>query len=427
MSHRIDCWNITSYMLNCYKILGVKDFSSLDEIKTAYRKLSKKFHPDVNDGDKFFEEKFKELQNAYEILTDTAQKKIHDERLRQTQGSPDIFDTGQQKKQTNKDNSRPTTAATNGKNQQAHGGAEQKKPSAGTSETQTTRQPQKKQYASIVLGILTTIVIATIIALVNNTKRDSIEYNSSKNRAITPAQYPDQVRQEVSDKLPKSKPNEISVNDNALDNTTAPSDTYFHLGSNKQTVLQIQGNPTTVNKIEAIGIETWYYGLSSVTFKNGRVSEFSNSGDNLQVRMSTTRTTESTLTFFTIGSIKDQVLAVQGQPTSISKIDAIGIETWYYGLNSVTFKNGRVHEYSNSGGDLQIRMTASGTKSKMSDYYTIGSTKNQVLEVQGTPTEITKIEAIGVETWFYGLSSITFKNGRVSEYSNTGGNLLIRS
>ena len=46
-------------MDNYYKILGVVNFASLDEIKMAYRKLSKKLHPDVNDGDKFFEEKFK--------------------------------------------------------------------------------------------------------------------------------------------------------------------------------------------------------------------------------------------------------------------------------------------------------------------------------------------------------------------------------
>ena len=69
-------------MDNYYKILGVKDFASLDEIKTAYRKLSMKFHPDVNDGDKFFEERFKEIQNAYEILTDSNRKRMHDAKLR---------------------------------------------------------------------------------------------------------------------------------------------------------------------------------------------------------------------------------------------------------------------------------------------------------------------------------------------------------
>jgi len=57
-----------------FKILGLQFGASDEEIKTAYRKLSKKFHPDVNEGDPFFAEKFKELQEAYEILTDPKQK-----------------------------------------------------------------------------------------------------------------------------------------------------------------------------------------------------------------------------------------------------------------------------------------------------------------------------------------------------------------
>mgnify|MGYP001244710124 CR=1 FL=1 len=70
-------------MDNYYKILGVKNFASLDEIKTAYRKLSKKFHPDLNDGDKFFEEKFKELQFVYETLSEANRRNIYDANLKE--------------------------------------------------------------------------------------------------------------------------------------------------------------------------------------------------------------------------------------------------------------------------------------------------------------------------------------------------------
>ncbi len=55
-------------MKNYYQILGIKRESSIDDIKTAYRKLAKKFHPDKNEGDKFFEDRFKEIQESYEIL-----------------------------------------------------------------------------------------------------------------------------------------------------------------------------------------------------------------------------------------------------------------------------------------------------------------------------------------------------------------------
>jgi hypothetical protein len=55
-------------MKDYYYILGVNQNASTKEIKDAYRKLSKKFHPDVNDGDIFFERRFKEIQEAYEYL-----------------------------------------------------------------------------------------------------------------------------------------------------------------------------------------------------------------------------------------------------------------------------------------------------------------------------------------------------------------------
>ena len=54
----------------------------MEEIKTAYRKLSKKFHPDVNDNDPFFEERFKEIQIAYEVLSDRREKARYDDQLR---------------------------------------------------------------------------------------------------------------------------------------------------------------------------------------------------------------------------------------------------------------------------------------------------------------------------------------------------------
>ena len=53
-----------------YKILGVEKGASEAEIKSAYRKLAKQFHPDRNRGDKTAEEKFKEINEAYEVLGD---------------------------------------------------------------------------------------------------------------------------------------------------------------------------------------------------------------------------------------------------------------------------------------------------------------------------------------------------------------------
>lgn len=61
-----------------YSILGVKRDAKPDEIKKAYRRLARKYHPDVNPGDKVAEEKFKEIQEAYDVLSDEKKRKVYD-------------------------------------------------------------------------------------------------------------------------------------------------------------------------------------------------------------------------------------------------------------------------------------------------------------------------------------------------------------
>jgi DnaJ-class molecular chaperone len=62
-----------------YKILGVTDKASADEIKKAYRKLAKANHPDSTGGDKVKEKRFKEISNAYDVLGDAKKKKQYDQ------------------------------------------------------------------------------------------------------------------------------------------------------------------------------------------------------------------------------------------------------------------------------------------------------------------------------------------------------------
>lgn len=80
-----------------YKILGVDRKASTDEIRSAYRKLAMKYHPDKNPGDKKAEDKFKEINEAYQVLSDD-QKRAHYDRLgsaysnfRTTGGRPGDF------------------------------------------------------------------------------------------------------------------------------------------------------------------------------------------------------------------------------------------------------------------------------------------------------------------------------------------------
>jgi molecular chaperone DnaJ len=62
-----------------YKVLGVSKGASADEIKKSYRKLARKYHPDANKGDSAAEEKFKEISEAYNVLSDDKRRKEYDD------------------------------------------------------------------------------------------------------------------------------------------------------------------------------------------------------------------------------------------------------------------------------------------------------------------------------------------------------------
>lgn len=67
---------------NLYEILGVGDDATAEQIRAAYRKLAIRYHPDKNPGDKQAEEHFKEVSQAYEVLSDAEKRQSYDARLR---------------------------------------------------------------------------------------------------------------------------------------------------------------------------------------------------------------------------------------------------------------------------------------------------------------------------------------------------------
>jgi molecular chaperone DnaJ len=69
----------TTTKTDYYELLGVPRKSPVKEIRAAYRKLARKYHPDLNPGDKSAEEKFKQIQEAYEVLSDTKKRQMYDQ------------------------------------------------------------------------------------------------------------------------------------------------------------------------------------------------------------------------------------------------------------------------------------------------------------------------------------------------------------
>src|SRR5260370_37060837 len=73
-----------------YDVLGVPRTATEDEIRAEYRKLARKHHPDVNPGNKSAEDKFKEINEAYEVLSDPEQRKRYDQLGATWKAGPDV-------------------------------------------------------------------------------------------------------------------------------------------------------------------------------------------------------------------------------------------------------------------------------------------------------------------------------------------------
>ena len=69
----------TTSKADYYELLGVPRKASTKDIRTAFRKLARKYHPDLNPGDKASEEKFKQLQEAYDVLSDSKKRQMYDQ------------------------------------------------------------------------------------------------------------------------------------------------------------------------------------------------------------------------------------------------------------------------------------------------------------------------------------------------------------
>src|ERR671914_2422666 len=78
-----------------YKVLGVQKGASQEEIRRAYRKLARKHHPDANRDDPKAEDRFKEIQHAYEILSNPEKRREYDEGPRTYFGSQSAGRGGQ--------------------------------------------------------------------------------------------------------------------------------------------------------------------------------------------------------------------------------------------------------------------------------------------------------------------------------------------
>jgi hypothetical protein len=179
---------------------------------------------------------------------------------------------------------------------------------------------------------------------------------------------------------------------------------YFTLGSTEEEVKTVMGPPSSVN------YGMWSYEFSNVDFANGKVIGWSNISNNLKVSIGSKKKDAPLLT---LGSTAQQVVDAMGTPSSII------YGTWGYEFSNIDFdSNGKVNGWSNISKNLKIFI---GNKKPDAPPFTIGSSKQDVIDAMGTPSSII------YGTWGYEFSNIDFdSNGKVSGWSNISNNLKIK-
>lgn len=390
---------------NDYRLLGLSSKASRREVKAAYRRLAKEWHPDrfqqrsVSDREAA-EEIFKALTVAYRRIAAGWIDEVSGPEKSRPEGPP----SGR---------AREASASAEGRGDRFDG----------------VRLPLswlRTRPTLLVLGLL--LAAAGLLLL--------LPPQNSRNR-IDPETSP---RSEPSGTMPSSPiaaPESDHGNPPGIESSHAPSSRsesspelqgtgssatdpgsgvpaplphpgFISIGSTQEEVLRIQGTPQVVRG------QTWVYGVSELGFKDGRVVRYNNFDGSLRIRVLPSRgVTSPPPAHFSVGSSTDEVLAVQGTPT---RMDG---NRWTYGFSEVRFKEGKVEEYDNFFGNLKVRLEVEPGEAPGASrgFFTVGSSRDEVIAVQGTPTSIRG------NLWYYDMSSVLFKKGKVHYVFNTSGNL----
>lgn len=296
-------------MTNYYSILELSDFAVSDDIKKAHRRLSKKYHPDLNPKDKIAEERFKIVQNAYEHLATREKKQLYDELLLQWYANQQSYNYHHyQSQQTYTDNVKH-------------------------------QQPPTKERVNYFPWSLAIMVLVWVLRAFSNNSSNELYSN-----VPVVIDYDTGSLQQTINMLHEMN-NDSGALQTITDSKTA--DTVFTIGSSRDAVIAAQGYPFKYETLPPDGREVWHYDKSYIVLQQNFVSEFNNEDNNLHVMMQPTTALHNST--FGIGSSKDEVLAAQHTPTAIN-ISAISSgELWMYGASSVVFKSNKVVSYINNG------------------------------------------------------------------------------
>ena len=260
-------------MINYYKILGVKNFAPVEEVKSAYRKLSKRLHPDVNDNDPFFTEKFKELQEAFECLNHSAKRARYDSQLHNYLNN---LNTSPPHNNTSSQNTR------------------REEPKKEAPKASTAPLEKKRPVGSVLISLGIAVVMCFRIVSCLSSKSDTVAQSASSiedSTSVAPA-MPDttssmtDTSSAVAPAMPDTTTSIVNQHNGREESSSQEQDDepdYFTINSSKSEVIRIQGNPISTEDYSLY--EQWTYANeSTVNFVNDKVKDFNNSGGTLKVK-----------------------------------------------------------------------------------------------------------------------------------------------
>lgn len=127
-----------------------------------------------------------------------------------------------------------------------------------------------------------------------------------------------------------------------------------------------------------------------------------------------------------IGSRRAMILKLQGSPTEVDRYDSMCKEVLHYGKSRIELSNGMVTQYEDFDRKFKVSETEPPPSARSGSAWNLGSTKEDVFQIQGTPTRIVNYDYSDRETLYYGSSTVELTKQRVTGYSNEGGNLRVR-
>jgi hypothetical protein len=197
------------------------------------------------------------------------------------------------------------------------------------------------------------------------------------------------------------------------------------IGSRRAMVLKLQGKPQEAERYDSICKEVLHYGRSQVELGNGFVTSYDDFDRNLKAT-SAILPTAVQAGRWDLGATKADVLKIQGTPSRIAEYGYADLETLHYGSSTVDLANERVVGYNNRAGILKVSTRPILPDGKAT-VWTPASSREAVLQVQGTPTQISLSPSTCTETFYYGNSTVTLRNGFIAGYDNLDGNLRVRA